>query len=67
MGAQGLDRGIVAGKLGLAQRCMNLVMADLMQEDGRTVFAALEAGDQVMVALAGVRRDRAAAERANRV
>ena len=67
MGAQGRDGVKVAGKLGLGQGGVNFVVTDLMQEHGRPVFATLEAGDQVMLALAGIGRNWAVAERANRV
>jgi hypothetical protein len=67
MGAQGFYSVIAAGEFGLAQGGVDFIVADLVQEHGWPALAALEAGDQMMMALACLGRDRAATEGANRV
>ncbi len=67
MRAQGRDRVVAAGEVCLAQGCVDFVVTDLMQEHSWSALAALEARDQVMLALRGAGRDRAIAKRANRV
>ncbi len=65
MGAQRGGRGEVAGELGLAQRRVDLLVAEVMEEDGGASLAALGARDQVVEALGHARRDRAQAQRAD--
>lgn len=65
MGTQGLDRIVASGKLRLGKGRVNLVMADLMQQDRRPALAAAQAGDQVMQALLGAGRNGPVAERAD--
>ena len=67
MGAQRRDRVIVPGEFGLGECCVDFVMADLVQKDRGSSLAAPKFRDQVVVALAGVRRDRPRAEGADRV
>src|SRR6056297_2377190 len=67
MRSQGLDTGIVARQFRLAQRGVDLVVANLMKQHHRPALAAFQPGDQVMQALARLRRDRPAAKRAYRV
>ena len=64
MGAQRLGRVVVARQLGLAERRVNFIMANLMHQNDRPALAALQLGRQVMQALLGIRRDRAMADRA---
>jgi hypothetical protein len=62
MGAQGLDGVVAARKLGLGHGGVDLVVADLVQQNRRPALAAAQAGDQVVQALLGVRRDGPVAE-----
>ena len=64
---QRLDGVVVAGEFGFGQGGVDFLVTDLMQEHGWAVLAAPKPGDQVVQALRRVRRDRAAAEGANRV
>jgi len=64
MGAQGLNRIVAAGKLGLGQGGMDLIVADLMQQHCRPAFPATQFRDQVVQALFGIRRNRAITKRA---
>ena len=64
MGAQGLDRVVLAGKLGFRQRGVDLVVADLMQEHGWPPFAPAQFRDKVVQALPGIGGDGPVAERA---
>ncbi len=65
MGAQGLHRVVAACKLGLGQRGVDLVVADLVQKHRGPALAAAQARDQVVQALLRVGRDGALAERAD--
>jgi NADPH-dependent 2,4-dienoyl-CoA reductase/sulfur reductase-like enzyme len=62
MGAQRLDGVVAARKLRLGHRGVDLVVADLVHENRRPALAAAQAGDQVVQALLGVRRDGPVAE-----
>lgn len=57
MGAQGLHGIVGPRKLRLGHRGVDLVMADLMQQDRRPTLAAAQSRDQVVQALLGMRRD----------
>lgn len=52
---------IVTRKLGFGQGRVDLVVADLVEKDGRSALAAPKAGDEVMQALVDVGRNRAKA------
>lgn len=67
MGAQSLDRGIVSRKVGFRNRGVNFIVANLVQQHGWSPFATTKLWYQVMQALFRVRRDRAQAQRADRV
>ena len=67
MCAQGFDRGEVAGKLGLGQRRVDLVVTDLVQPHGRPAFPATQLGREVVQALPDVRGDRSVAQGADRI
>jgi hypothetical protein len=67
MGAQRLDGVVVARKLRLGHGGVDLVVADLVHENGRPALAAAQARDQVVQALLGVRRDGPVAEGADGV
>ncbi len=67
MSAQRLGRRVGARELRLAQRRVNLVVADLVEEHRRPALAAAELWDEVMQALARLGRNRAAAQGARRV
>ncbi len=54
-------------QFGLGQRRVDFVMADLMDQDARAFRAALQFRDQVMLRLPDIRRDRAQAERTDRI
>jgi hypothetical protein len=62
MGTQRLHRVVGPRKLRLRHRGVDLVVADLVHEDGRPALAAAQARDQVMQALLGVWRDGPVAE-----
>lgn len=61
------DRVIGARKLGFRQRGVDLVVANLVQQDGRSALAAPELGDKVMLALPDMPGDGPAAEGTNGV
>lgn len=61
MGAQGFDCVVGPGQLGLGQRGMDLVMADLVQQNRRTMPPAFQFWDQMMQRLLGLWWDRAVA------
>ncbi len=65
MAPQCVDIVVGPRKLGLGQRRMDLVVANLMQQHGRPTFPSAQLGYQMVQALFGVRRDRALAERAD--
>ena len=65
VGAQRIDRVIVAGKLGFRERGMDLVVADLVQQHRRPALAAAKPGREMVQALAHIRRDGPAAEGAD--
>ena len=67
MGAQRLDRVIVAGKLGFRQRGVDFVVAYLVEQHGRPALAAAQFRNKVMKALRGIRRDCPEAEGTYRV
>ena len=60
--AQRRDGVVGARKLGFREGGVDLVVANLVQKNGRPAFSAPELGDEVMQALAGVGRNRPAAE-----
>lgn len=60
------DGGKVARKLGLGQGGMNLVMADLVKQNGWAILPAFQPWDEVVQALFRVGRDRAVAKGAGR-
>ena len=66
MRTQGLDRVETACQFGFGQGGVHLFVADLMQQNGRSALASFEFWDQ-MVQAAGPVRDRAVAERADRI
>ena len=66
MAAQRLGRVEMPGEFSFGQGGVDFLVADVMQQDGRAAFAALEFGDQVMGRLRHVGRDRAQAKRADR-
>ena len=53
---------IVAGQFGFTQGGVDLVVTDLVQKHGGPALAASEFGDKVVLALADIPGDRAAAE-----
>lgn len=65
MGAQRVYGVVVPGKLGLGERGVDFVVADLMEKDSRPALAAAEFRDKVVKALARVGRNWAFAERAD--
>lgn len=67
MRTQCLDGLKLTRQLGLGQRRVNLVVAELMHKNHRTALSAPELRYEVMKALPGVGRYRAPAERADRV
>lgn len=54
-------------QFGLAQRRVDLIVTDLMDQNGFTTFTASQPRDQVMATLSRLRRDRAQTERTNRI
>jgi hypothetical protein len=67
MGTQRFHGVVVPRKLRLRHGGVDLVVADLVHEDGRPALAAAQARDQVMQALLGVWRDGPVAEGADGV
>lgn len=67
MGAQGLDRVIVAGELGLGQARVDFIVANLVQPHHRPALAAFEPRHEVMQALGHVPGQGAATERTDRI
>lgn len=65
MRAQGLGGVVGARQFRFAQAGMNFLVADVVQKNGRSAFAALEPRHKVMEALWHIGRDGPAAERAN--
>ena len=61
MQSQGLDRIEGTCKVRLAERGMDLPVADVMQQDRRSVLSAFQLGDQVVKALGHAGWDRPAA------
>lgn len=66
MRAQAFDSVEVSRKLGFGQGGVHLLVADLVQQNRGTALATFEFWDQ-MVQAAGPVRDRAVAERADRI
>lgn len=62
MRAQGLDRRVVAGQFRLAERGVDLVVANLVQKHGGTALAAAQFRHKVMPALRDTGRDRPVAQ-----
>ena len=52
----------VSGKFGFGEGGVDFVVTDLVKKNGRAVFASAQFGREVVLALLGVRRDRAVAE-----
>ena len=67
MRTQGFGCRVVTGQLGLGERRVDFLMADVMDQDCRATFPALQLGDEVMLASRDARRDRAEAKRAGGV
>jgi len=65
--AQGLDRVVGAGEVGLREGRVDFIMTDLVQKNHGPGLAAAEPGDKVVAALRDLGRDRAAAEGAERI
>lgn len=61
MGAQNFHRVVMARKFGFAERCVNFLVADMMQQNHRPALAPAQFRDQMVQALRDVRRDRALA------
>ena len=61
MPAQGVDGGKIPCKLCLGQAGVNLVMADLVQQDRRPAFATFQFRHEVVQALPRLRRNGALA------
>ena len=55
----------VAGKFGFGEGGVDFIVTDLMNKNGRAAFASAQFGREVVLALLGVRRDRAVAEGAD--
>lgn len=64
MGAEGFEGVIAPREVGFAERCVDFVVADLMKQNGRPALPAPELWNEVVQALADIRRDRPAAEAA---
>lgn len=62
MGAQCLRSRIVTGQFRLAQRLVDGLVADMVQQHRLATLAAAQLGDQVVPALRHARRDRAQAQ-----
>lgn len=54
MAAQGFYRVVGARQFGFSERCMYFIVADLVQEYGRTALAAAQLGYKMVQALLGV-------------
>ncbi len=67
MGAQRLNRVELPRQFGLGQRCVDLVVTDLVEQNARTLRAAFQTRDQVVFRLPHIRRDGAAAKGADRI
>lgn len=67
MGAQSLGRRVIARQLGLGQGGMDLLVAQVMQQDHGATLAALQPGHQMMQRLWHPGRNGAQAERTNRI
>lgn len=65
--AQRINRVIGPRKFGFRQGRVDLVMANLVQQNRLTPFAPAQFGDQVVLALFRLGRDRALAQGANRI
>lgn len=66
MGPQGSNRVVTACQLSFAQRCMDFLVADVMQQHRGAALAAFQLWNQVVQALVNIRRDRAPAQGADR-
>lgn len=67
MGAERLDRREIAGKFGFGQGRVDLGMADRVQHYRLAALATLQAWHKVMPALRDIGRNRAPAQRADRI
>lgn len=67
VGAERFGRGVVAGQFGFGQRRMNFIVADLVEQHGRSAFATAQFRHEVVQALLGVQWDRARAQGADGV
>ena len=52
----------VAGEFGFGEGGVDFIVTDLVKKDGGSVFASAQFGREVVLALFGVRRNRAVAE-----
>ena len=67
MCAKRFGRVVVTRQLGLGQRGVDFIVANLMDQNRWPAFATFQLWDQVMMALLDTRRDRALAQWADRV
>lgn len=67
MGAQRLNRIELPRQFGLGQRCVNLVVTDLVEQNARPLRAAFQSRDQVVFRLPHILRNRAEAKGADRI
>ncbi len=65
MGAKRVGGAEVPRQFGFGQSCVDFVVANLVEQNGRAVFAAFELWDEMMQGLLCLRRDRAKAKRAS--
>jgi hypothetical protein len=66
MGSQRVDCVEAAGQFRFSQCCVNLFVADLVQQNGGSALASFEFWDQMMQAARPI-RDRAVAKRTDRI
>ena len=66
MRAERFGRVVVARQFRLTQRCVDFLVADVVEQDGWPTLAAFQLGDQVMQALRHAGWDRSPTQRANR-
>ena len=67
VGPERLYRVILARQFRFRQRRVDLIVANLMQQDHGSAFPTFQLGHQMVQALLGLRRNRAVTKRANRV
>ena len=67
MSPEGLNRVVVTRQFRLAQRGMDFVVANLVQQHERAAFAASEFRDQMVLTLLDLRGYRSIAQRTDRV